>query len=252
MKKLAYRYDNDLEFLGSIDSEDLETLVYCLTHDSDGSKRYTEELTSSDGYKRHKPNHRMYWKDIAAEVQCFGANTFATMLRGGKGVTYKEVLLDVCSKFDVPCNQLMSIDGIENELLLRFFSDAFKRMTPEELREFADAAGVTYSSTISPEIMIGAFQAIFKAGGFKSYQMTAVIVNAVLKAIIGRGLPFAMAGSMMQALKVLTGPVGWTITAIWTAIDVAGPAYRVTVPAVIQVAALRQKHLYGNQLAYSG
>lgn len=33
---------------------------------------------------------------------------------------------------------------------------------------------------------------------------------------------------------------------VWTAVDIAGAAYRVTIPAVIAVAALRQKHLYGD------
>ena len=45
-------------------------------------------------------------------------------------------------------------------------------------------------------------------------------------------------------MAILTGPIGWAITGLWTAIDVAGAAYRVTIPAVIQVAALRQRRLY--------
>ncbi|MUU32146.1 hypothetical protein F7210_07185, partial [Helicobacter pylori] len=39
----------------------------------------------------------------------------------------------------------------------------------------------------------------------------------------------------------LTGPVGWIITGVWTAIDIAGPAYRVTIPACIVVTTLRLK-----------
>ncbi|HNE26607.1 MAG TPA: ubiquinol-cytochrome C chaperone family protein, partial [Pseudomonadales bacterium] len=44
-------------------------------------------------------------------------------------------------------------------------------------------------------------------------------------------------------LKVLSGPIGWAITGIWTAIDIASPAFRVTIPAVIQIAALRQQSM---------
>jgi uncharacterized protein YaaW (UPF0174 family) len=43
--------------------------------------------------------------------------------------------------------------------------------------------------------------------------------------------------------------IGWVITGLWTAIDIAGAAYRITIPAVIHVAALRQKHLHGKQAA---
>jgi len=46
---MAYRYDEDLEFLENIKSEDLDDLVYCLTHDKDGEIRFTEELTAYSG-----------------------------------------------------------------------------------------------------------------------------------------------------------------------------------------------------------
>lgn len=36
-------------------------------------------------------------------------------------------------------------------------------------------------------------------------------------------------------------------TGVWTAVDIASPAFRVTIPAVIKVAALRQKYLYEKQ-----
>ena len=81
-------------------------------------------------------------------------------------------------------------------------------------------------------------------GGFKSYQLTLIVVNAISRALIGRGLTFAGNAALTRTMAILTGPIGWVITGLWTAIDVAGAAYRVTIPAVIQVAALRQKHLY--------
>ncbi|MYZ51250.1 hypothetical protein F5985_03625 [Malikia spinosa] len=67
-----------------------------------------------------------------------------------------------------------------------------------------------------------------------------------MKALIGRGLSFAATGTLMRAASVLTGPIGWAITGIWTAVDLAGAAYRVTIPAVIQVAFLRQKIKYAD------
>ena len=83
-------------------------------------------------------------------------------------------------------------------------------------------------------------------GGFKSYQLTVIIVNAILKVLIGRGLSVAGNAVLTRTLSILTGPIGLAITGLWTAIDIAGPAYRITIPAVIQVAALRQKVLYAN------
>lgn len=244
---MAYRYDNDLEFLQHIKSEDLKDLVYCLTYDKDGEKRFSEELTTSESYKHHYPDHNKYWKLIAAEIQCFGANTLATMFRGGEGVKYKEVLIDVCNKMKVNYNKTSSVGRIENNLLMKILTDALEKMSSEELKELAESTGIKNTSNITTQSMVGIFQAVFRAGGFKSYQLTVIIVNAVIKALIGRGLSFAGNIALTRTMAILTGPIGWVITGLWTAIDVAGPAYRVTIPAVIQVSALRQKNLYGNQ-----
>jgi uncharacterized protein YaaW (UPF0174 family) len=244
---MAYRDDSDLRFLGKMASEDLSDLVYCLTHDKDGQVRLTEELTSSESYKQYYPDHQKYWQLVAAEIQCFGANTFVTMLRGGEGVEYKEVLTDVCDKVKVNYSKDSSVEKIENNLLMKILTDALEKMSPQELKELAQASGVDNTNNITSETMVGIFQTIFRVGGFKSYQLTLIIVNAVLKALIGRGLSLAGNAALTRTMAILTGPIGWVITGLWTALDIAGAAYRVTIPAVIQVAVLRQKHLYEKQ-----
>lgn len=241
---MAYKSDSDLEFFKELKSEDMNDLVYCLTHDKDGNSRLTEELTESESYKTNHPEHRKYWSDIAAEIQCFGANTFATLLRGGEGVKYKEVLTDVCKKMKVNFNKDSSVETIEKNLLMKILTDALDKMSTEKLKELAELMGVKNTSGITSQALTGMFLAVFRAGGFKSYQLTLIIVNAVLKALIGRGLSFGGNIILTRTMAVLAGPIGWVITGLWTAIDIAGPAYRVTIPAVIQVAVLRQKFLY--------
>jgi len=71
-----------------------------------------------------------------------------------------------------------------------------------------------------------------------------MIVNAFMNTLLGRSLSLSGNLALTRTLAVLTGPIGWSITGLWTTIDAAGPAYRVTIPAVIQVAVLRQKCLY--------
>ncbi|HHF1966441.1 TPA: DUF3944 domain-containing protein, partial [Haemophilus influenzae] len=236
----------DLEFLSKCTDEDLNDLVYCLTHDKDGSKRLTEELTLSDAYKKHYPYHSLYWEEIAAEIQCFGGNTFANMFRGGKGVLYKEVLCDVCDKMKVNYNKNSAVGIIENGLISKVLEDSLEKMSPDEIRRLATELGIKNTQNITKQVLLGSFQTIFRAGGFKSYQLTVIVVNAVLKALIGRGLSFAGNAAATRVFAVLSGPIGWVITGLWTAFDIAGAAYRVTIPAVIQVAALRQKILYAN------
>ena len=95
MPSMLYRLDRDLEFLHDRSVEELDPLVTLLTKDKKGSSRLTEQLTRNPRYRENQPDHPHYWDLIAAELQCFGANTFATILRGGRGVLYREVLLDV-------------------------------------------------------------------------------------------------------------------------------------------------------------
>lgn len=239
---MAYRIDSDLEFLSLITSNDLNDLVYCLTHDKDGNTRLTEELTYSDTYKLHYPNHNKYWKLIAAEVQCYGANSIATMFRGGEGVLYREVLQDVCNKLKVNYNNNSKTEIIENNLLLKILTSALEEMSPEDLKELAkefNISNINYSS----EALLGAFQAVFNAGGFKSYQLTLIVANTISKVIIGKGLSFATNTALTKTMSILTGPIGWGITGAWTLFDISGPAFRVTLPAVINIAVLRKKNL---------
>lgn len=236
---MAYRHDPDLEFLGQCSKDELNDLVLTLTKDKDGDARWTEFLTLNDKYKRYYPDHTQYWKEIAEEIQLFGGNTFANLWRGS-GVLYKEVLCDVCDKMKVNYNEYSSTEMIENNLLMTILERALEKMSKEELKELGDELGMQNINLLAPEVLAGVFIKIFKAGGFKSYQMTLVIVNAILKAIIGRGLTFAGNRVLVKAMAILTGPIGWTITGLFSAVDIASPAYRVTIPAVIQVAYLRK------------
>lgn len=236
---MAYRYDPDLEFLGNLSSKELDQLVYIVTHDKDGGERTTETLTVNDLYKRFYPEHKEYWKQIAEEVQLFGGNTFANIFRLGEGVLYKEVLCDVCDKMKVNYNKDSSTKKIESNLLLKVLEDALEKMSPEEIRNLGKELGLKNTEGLTSQALTGAFIAVFRAGGFKSYQLTLIIVNAILKALIGRGLSLGGNVLLTRTAAILTGPIGWVITGIWTAIDVAGPAYRVTIPAVIEIAYLR-------------
>lgn len=245
---MVYRDDKDLEFLKELPSKSLEQLVEILIYDKDGEKRYTEELSESDGYQQYYPDHAKYWKDIAEELQRFGGNSFINILRFGEGVLYKEILTDVCDKLKVNYNEDSSVIRIENNLLMKITNDAFDNMSDEEKKEFLVSIGLENTKNFKPEAITGIFQAIFKAGGFKSYQLTVIITNAVLKHLIGRGLSFAANASLTKTMAILTGPIGWAITGLWTAADIAGPAYRVTIPAVFEITRLRQEYLYGDKI----
>lgn len=237
---MAYREDKDLKFLVNADDDDLKILVDYLIHDKDGDLRLTEELTNNPNYKENPDHPSAYWKDIAAELQCYGANTFATILRGGEGVLYREILCDVCDKMKVNYNSKSSVDLIEMNLLQKILIDSVEKMDNEQMKALVRSLDINLNH-LTKQAVIAAIQGLILKGGFTPYKLAVIVANAVAKALLGRGVALAGNAALVKALAAFAGPIGWALNGLWIAVDVAGPAYRVTVPAVVQVAYMRAK-----------
>ncbi|WP_187838645.1 DUF3944 domain-containing protein [Helicobacter pylori] len=229
-----------MEFLKQLSSNDLKNLFDALVYDKDGEKRFTEGLTLSEEYKKHGNDHAKYAERIAEELQHYGANSFASALRG-TGVLYREILCEVCNKLKVNYNKKSDTTLIEENMLSSILQKSLEKMSDEEIRELCDELGVKNTNKLGKQALSTATLTLFKMGGFKSYQLAVIVANAVATTILGRGLSLAGNQVLTRTLSFLTGPVGWIITGVWTAIDIAGPAYRVTIPACILVTTLHLK-----------
>ena len=241
---MAYKLDKELEFLQYMDDKSLDSLVETLIRDKDGELRLTESITSNDLYKKFSPQHSKYWELIAGELQSFGGNSFVNAFRGG-GVQYKEILCEVCDKMGVNYNKNSNVINIEQNLFMKILEDSMKDMSAEELKSIVEELNLK-TQTYTSQAVMAALQVAIKQSGIFAYKMSLIIVNAVLKALFGRGLSFVGNQLMLRSISAFAGPIGWVITAAWTAFDVAGPAFRVTIPAVIQVAFLRQQYINKN------
>jgi uncharacterized protein YaaW (UPF0174 family) len=238
---LTMRDDKYLEFLNTQDNESLDVLVKILTTDKDGDSRWTEELTLEERYKTHNPNHQKYWDLIAAEYQVFAGNGIVRILRG-HGVEYEEALTDVCKALKVNFPDKASVETKEINLLQKVVEGALDKMTPDERKEFVKDLNIK-TIDFSKQAIMAAILIVIKQSGFMAYQLSVVIANVIAKQILGRGLRLAVNAGITRIVGVLAGPIGWGITALWTVIDIAGPAKRVTIPATIYIAALRQAEL---------
>lgn len=233
--------DKNLFFLHNADSSDLKILVDYLTKDKDGDTRLTEELTYTENYKKYYPDQlQLMCEDIAEELQLYGGNTFMNMFRG-HGVEYKEILIDVCNKMKVNYNKNSSVELIEYNLLQTILIDSLDNMSVKELEILMKEMEIS-TQGFGKQAFVAALQIAIKKGGFSVYKMAVIVANAVSKALLGRGLALASNAALTRSLSVFAGPIGWAVTAIWTAIDIAGPAYRVTIPSVIQIAYMRAKY----------
>ena len=217
-------------------NEDLQYLVEII------NKTITNSLESDELYKKYNPDHKKYVNVIASEIRSFGGNTIANVFRRGKGPEYKEIVCDVADKLKAPYRKESSIEKIEDSILETVLTQALEKMSESEKQELLKEFGDGKNYSLTGPALTTAFITIFRMGGFKSYQLTLIIANAIVKAVLGHGLRLGANAGLTKIMSILTGPIGWVITGIWTLIDIAGPATRVTIPAVIYVAMLRKKY----------
>ncbi len=233
--------DTNLLILKQANNDDLKVLADFLHLKSNGCKRCFETFSTRDSYKKYYPhNMSMMVEDIADELQLNGGNTFANIFRGFQGVEYKEILIDVCNKLKVPFNKYSDVEVIELCLLQTILINSLEDMSEEELAKLISEMNIP-NQGVGKQAMIAAIQIAIKRGGFSSYKLAVIVANAICKALLGRGLSIAANAALTRWLSIFAGPIGWTAVAVWTAIDIAGPAYRITIPAVIQVAYIRAK-----------
>lgn len=234
--------DEDLKFLATCHNDDLKVLTDYLTTDKDGKERISESLTSTPAYKLCYPDKlNDIWDDVAHELQLFGGNTLINMFRG-HGVPYREILIDVCRKMKVNFNKDARIEFIEDSLLRKCLEDSIENMSAEELQQLVQTMNIK-TANYSKEVVFTALQLAIRNGGFTPYKIAVVVANAVCKTLLGRGLAVAANTALTRYMAIFAGPIGWLLTAIWTAIDIAGPAYRVTIPCCIQIAYMRRRSM---------
>lgn len=238
----VYRNDPDLNLLGQCSNEELQLLVSILITDPrDGDTRWTESLTSTPEYRLLAPEHRRYWQLIAAEFQRYGANTLVSLIRLGQGVTYREILEDVCDKLNVNYNLKSTTETIELCLLMKVLEKSLDQMTPEELATFSRNMQLDLTNP-TPQLILMAVQAAIRSSSLAALELATVLSASVITSLGG----IATWGTVVvasRALSVIAGPVAIALSSAWMISDIAGPAYRVTIPACIIVAWLRQQRL---------
>lgn len=233
-----YKEDLDLAFLHYADNEMLEVLVQSLIFDKDGKKRNTESLTGNKSFIEAKGNYGQIWQDIAAELQHYGGDTLVNFVRR-TGVSYREILIDVCKRMKVKTDFDAATIEIEQAMFAKLIETSWQDMTDKQKAELASALKID-AKLAGPAAMAAMITAI-KLGGFASYQVALIVANSIAKMIMGKSLQLAANAGLARTIGVFAGPIGWVITGLLTVPALSGPAFRVTLPAVIQVAAMRQQ-----------
>lgn len=237
-------HDADLaDVLMSASTDDIGLLIDVITDSGKGRISLSSSVCRQLTAAREQGADESARAILAEELTRFGGNSLVNLFRGGSGVAYRELLADVASHVGAENKAKVSCAEMEMAVIAKVFEQSLARMSEEDRRTLFESLGATaYKPGMAPSAL-AAFLLSLRASGLGSYNLAAMVASATMSSLLGRGVVFAGSSTLGRGLAVLAGPLGWAITGIWTAFDLASPAYRVTVPCVIQIGHMRQKML---------
>lgn len=162
---------------------------------------------------------------LVRELQHFGGNTFVNLFRRN-GVSYSEIVDDVASHLKMKVQAAASVEEKEALIIDCVFTSSWKKMSDDERRQILRGMGI--SASVSLDIPV--------------WQKAALVANGLAQTTAGKVLPLIAGLGIGRVLGVLTGPIGLAITGLYTAYDISNPAFRVTLPCVVQIAWIRLKN----------
>lgn len=230
--------DKDLRFLSSCENEDLRVLCDILTHDRLGNIRITEQLTATDEYNRNYPEDMLFLvPQISNELLKYGSNTLATFWHNEPD-SYETVLRRVCKQMDVRTMEQDSVAKMERNLLTTLCQDTLNKMSERELRLLANENGIP-DKTLTRQALTAALLMAIRTSRAVLTRIAARVIQYIVEIITVRGVATAGIETATRAVSSALGPIGWIALGAWTVYDISSPAYRVCVPAVMQVAYMR-------------
>ena len=233
------KQDKDLLFLASCQNEDLRTLCDILTYNNKGEIRLSEQLTDSDAYLHYYPDRmNLMATEIAEELRKFGSNTVRTICRKGEADSYETIVRRVCKRMGVKVDDCDNTQTMERELLTTICEQTTSKLSDEELRKLADKAGIPHKN-LNHQMLVTAILFAIRSNAYLLTEMIYFVTSRIASMLLGRWIGMMGMSAVGRYLGMAAGPIGWTLLAGWTISDIASPAYRVMIPAVIMVASMR-------------
>jgi uncharacterized protein YaaW (UPF0174 family) len=236
-----YHTDSDLDFIQYCSEEQLRILARYLTHDKDGDKRVSSMLLENDYFKRmggQPDQYRRSWDLIAGELQHFGGDSIVNLFRR-RGVTYREILADVCDKLSIKVGKNASAYEAENDLLAKLVADSWEKMPESDRKKLLEQAGI--DSSLKGAAALLAVQTALQTSKILSYNIAVIVASHTARILAGSVVTTVAGQGALRGLAVLAGPIGWALTGALAIPAISGTAYRVTIPAVIQIASMRRE-----------
>jgi uncharacterized protein YaaW (UPF0174 family) len=131
---------------------------------------------------------------------------------------------------------------MEQRLLTTLCEKTTEQLSDEELRDLADKAGISHKNLNRQQIVFSMMISL-RTNRYLFVELMTFIITRIANMIFGRTISMMGMMTFERYVGMLAGPIGWGMLACWTISDIASPAYRVVVPAVIMIASMRYRQV---------
>ncbi|WP_224651142.1 YaaW family protein [Pectobacterium versatile] len=232
------------ELLKTASRKELEMLADIITDKGKGRISLSGEKKSLIlNHKEHQTLH-LATEEISQQICAFGGNTLINLVRTGSK-EYQEVAHDVAEKLGAKVPKSASIIEIEELVIQKVLEEILKdEKSSNAIEQLCISENIRFDRVILKKLKKQNNKTelallIFTAAG-------PYIISHILRMALMSGLGIAFRSKIMRALLfsrgiALLNPIFTALSAVWMTYDLSGPAYRVTLPAVICIATIRQE-----------
>lgn len=234
------------ELLKNASRKELTMLADILTDEGKGRISLSNEV--KERLMRYKASHRLHLdtQTLAQEICAFGGNTLVNLVRSGT-VNYRKVTQDVAEKLGAKVPKNASTLEVEELVIQKALEKTLKDKTSAaSIEQLCMQQGVEFDRDMLEKLKqqgnVAALASfILRSAG--PYAVSRLLTAALMS---GLGMAVGAGGAAMGVaaagrLPMLLNPIVAVLSAAWVTYDLSGPAYRVTIPAVICIAAIRQE-----------
>ena len=138
-------------------------------------------------------------------------------------------------------NKKSKTEDIERFLLQKILVESINKMSIEQIKEISDTLKLNLIQ-YTRETAILALNRSINNGVLICQSFAIIIFDSIIGKILSRGGVIVATNTFSSRLFLFAGPISLCLSSIWTILDIAGPAYRVVMPATVMIACLRQTH----------
>ncbi|EFB2831462.1 MULTISPECIES: hypothetical protein [Escherichia] len=242
MSEIDIKGDETLvALLLNADKNDIDLLIDYITPDGKFNFSQSDRVKKAlrDG-KNSEAIDEETLRLLIRELQHFGGNTVINLFRGN-GVSYSEIVDDVASHLKIKVAKNAPVKEKESLIIDAVFASSWNKMSDDDRRQLLRDMGINTSISLDK----------LSRMELPLLQRASMVASGLAQIATGKALPLIAGLGIGRVLGVLTGPVGLALTGLYTAYDISNPAFRITLPCVVQIAWIRLKNSRHHRLSES-